>query len=68
MAYKIPSPEGAKRPRASVLYMSYCLSAHVLTSIASVDTIHLRKHQLMLLMRLLMLYTVASALCIIKLN
>ena len=36
MTYRIPSPEGAKRPRASVFYMSYCPSVRVLTSIASV--------------------------------
>ena len=36
MTYKIPSLEGAKCPRASVFYMTYCPSVHVLTSIASV--------------------------------
>ena len=36
MTYKISSPEGVKHPRASVFYMSYCPSVHVLTSIASV--------------------------------
>ena len=34
MTHKIPSPEGAKGPMASVFYMSCCLSVHVLTSIA----------------------------------
>ena len=33
MTYKIPSPEGIKRLRASASYISYCLSVHVLTSI-----------------------------------
>ena len=42
--YKILSPEGAKRLRASVFYMPYCLSAHVLTSIASVaNTLYIIK-------------------------
>ena len=36
MTHKIPSPEGTKRLRASVFFMSYCPSVHVLTSIASV--------------------------------
>ena len=36
MTYKIFSPEGAKRLRANVFYMSYYPSAHILTSIASV--------------------------------
>ena len=45
-------------PRASVFYMSYCPSVHVLTSIASVDTIHPSTRDT---------YTVASALYILKL-
>ena len=36
MAYKMPSPKGAKHPRASAFYMPYSPSAYVLTIIASV--------------------------------
>ena len=41
MTYKILNFEDAKRPRVSVFYMSYYPSVHILTSIASIDTIHL---------------------------
>ena len=64
MTYKISSPSGASRPRDSILYMSYCPSVHVLTSIVSVaNTLYCCKHFILLLT----LYTVANALYIIKL-
>ena len=61
--HKILNPEGAKCPRVSVL--SYCLSVHILTSIASVDITHIHFNYIQLSAKYNC--TAAKALYIIKL-